>query len=319
MPVKEKIKFPDLQYKWPFPRTCSPYPEVAAESDEWIQSFKAFPTQEEMDAFKSCNFGMSTPFPLWPWISPDYPNRYSSPIVPLFSLPEERLVPVEPHCKHFTYTLSLTSFHRYFSISLRHNQPCLRLRWLQWRCLWRHGTMPGGHYERCAAQPPKASPRRRTCPRWDYTPVSSTSIGLFLSTLYWPASRFQTRVLGCASMTYQRHNIALWDLYIDSVVQEGKDKNAGLIRDLASFIPLRRGTIALYLMALMTTLDSEVPPQVYDHPTMQRMLDLISDIIFIENVRSLCSADYPLLRLSTADSRIGYVLIPEGGRCRRIP
>ena len=56
MPVKEKIKFPDLQNKWPFPRTCSPYPEVAAESDEWIQSFKAFPTQEEMDAFKSCNF-----------------------------------------------------------------------------------------------------------------------------------------------------------------------------------------------------------------------------------------------------------------------
>ena len=64
-------------------------------------------------------------------------------------------------------------------------------------------------------------------------------------------------------MTYQRHNIALWDLYIDSVVQEAKDRNAGLIRDLASFIPLRRGTVGVYVAMLMTTLDSEIPPQVY--------------------------------------------------------
>ena len=86
-------------------------------------------------------------------------------------------------------------------------------------------------------------------------------------------------------MTYQRHNIALWDIYIDSVVQEAKDRNAGLIRDLASFILLRRGTIAMYIMALISALDLEVPPQVFDHPTTQRMLDLISDIVFIENVR----------------------------------
>ena len=86
-------------------------------------------------------------------------------------------------------------------------------------------------------------------------------------------------------MTYKRQNIALWDLYIDSVVQEAKDRNADLIRDLASFIPLRRGSIAVYIVSLMTTLDSEIPPQVYDHPTMQRMLDLISDIVILENVR----------------------------------
>ena len=70
MPVNEKIKFPDLRSKWPFPRTCSPHSEVAAESDEWIQSFKAFPTQEEMDAFKHCNFGMSI-FPSQRRITPE--------------------------------------------------------------------------------------------------------------------------------------------------------------------------------------------------------------------------------------------------------
>ena len=64
MHVKEKIKFPDLLSKWPFPRTLTPHPDVAAESDEWIQSFKAFPTQEEMNAFKCCNFGMMSIFPV---------------------------------------------------------------------------------------------------------------------------------------------------------------------------------------------------------------------------------------------------------------
>ena len=86
-------------------------------------------------------------------------------------------------------------------------------------------------------------------------------------------------------MTYQRHNIALWDHYIDAVVQEAKDRNAGLIRDLASFIPVRRGTTALYIVVLMAATDSEIPHQVYDHPTMQRMLDLINDIVILENVR----------------------------------
>ena len=78
----------------------------------------------------------------------------------------------------------------------------------------------------------------------------------------------------------------MWDLYIDSTVQEAKDRNAGLICDLATYIPLRRGTSSVYIVILMT-LDSEsdIPPQVYDHPTMQRMLDLINDMIVLENVR----------------------------------
>ena len=76
----------------------------------------------------------------------------------------------------------------------------------------------------------------------------------------------------------------MWDHYIDCVVQEAKDRNAGLIRDLASFIPLRRGTVALYIVALMAAADSEILDQVYDHPTMQRMLDLFNDIVIVENV-----------------------------------
>ena len=93
----------------------------------------------------------------------------------------------------------------------------------------------------------------------------------------------------------------MWDHYIDCVVQEAKDRNAGLIRDLASFIPLRRGTVALHIVALMAAADSKIPDQVYDHATMQRMLDVISDIVTVENVCILCSADYHL-RLSAAES-----------------
>ena len=71
MPVKEKVTFPDFLRKWPFPRTSSPYLDVAAESDEWFQSFKALSTQEEMDGFKHTNFGTSI-FPSQPRISPNY-------------------------------------------------------------------------------------------------------------------------------------------------------------------------------------------------------------------------------------------------------
>ena len=55
MHVKEKIKFPDLLGKWPFPRTCTPT-QTSRRSP--LNGFKAFPTQEEMNAFKCCNFGM---------------------------------------------------------------------------------------------------------------------------------------------------------------------------------------------------------------------------------------------------------------------
>ena len=74
------------------PKDLYPHPDIAAESDEWIQSFKASPTQEEMNAFKCCNFGM-----LYISIRVAAMNNLTwlsdSPIVSLFSLPEERLVP----------------------------------------------------------------------------------------------------------------------------------------------------------------------------------------------------------------------------------
>ena len=86
-------------------------------------------------------------------------------------------------------------------------------------------------------------------------------------------------------MTYRNRNIALWDYYIDSVVQEAKDRNSGFIPDLASFIPLRRGTVGTLILILMAAADSEIPDEVYDHATMQRMLELIKDIVIVENVR----------------------------------
>ena len=73
--------------------------------------------------------------------------------------------------------------------------------------------------------------------------------------------------------------------YVHSVVQEAKDRNAGYIRDIDSFIELRRRTVGATVTAVLHFLFTEIPNEVLDHPTMQRLVELIVDIMMYDNVR----------------------------------
>ena len=75
------------------------------------------------------------------------------------------------------------------------------------------------------------------------------------------------------------------EVYIHGVVQEAKDRNTGYIRDIDSFIELRRRTVGATVTAVLHFLFTEIPNEVLDHPTMQRLVELIVDIMMYDNVR----------------------------------
>ena len=75
------------------------------------------------------------------------------------------------------------------------------------------------------------------------------------------------------------------EVYIHGVVQEAKDRNTGYIRDIDSFIELRRKTSGISNCIALLFLFTEIPDEILDHPTMQRLVELIVDIMTYENVR----------------------------------
>ena len=72
--------------------------------------------------------------------------------------------------------------------------------------------------------------------------------------------------------------------HIHGVVQEAKDRNSGYIRDIDSLIKLRRKTVGVAVSAALLFLFTEIPDEILDHPTMQRLVELSIDIVFYENV-----------------------------------
>ena len=53
------IFLPDILAEWPWPRRLNPYyKEAKAESEAWLESFKAFDTKAQ-DAFNNCDFSTS--------------------------------------------------------------------------------------------------------------------------------------------------------------------------------------------------------------------------------------------------------------------
>ncbi|KAI0664549.1 terpenoid synthase [Cubamyces menziesii] len=58
MPASLCLSIPDTVARWPWPRRINPYYEVvAAESAEWLRSFKAF-SADQQAIFDRCNFGL---------------------------------------------------------------------------------------------------------------------------------------------------------------------------------------------------------------------------------------------------------------------
>ena len=100
------------------------------------------------------------------------------------------------------------------------------------------------------------------------------------------ASRYWDRLSTKASKTYLTRALPLWEDYVHGIVQEAINRNAGYIRDIGSFIELRRKTIGVTICAALHFLFTEIPDEVLDHPTMQRLVEPFINIMIYDNVHN---------------------------------
>jgi len=97
------------------------------------------------------------------------------------------------------------------------------------------------------------------------------------------ARQFWDRLSAKASKTYLTRALPLWEKYVHATIQEAKDRNPGYIRDIDSFMELRRHTAGGAICAALNFLFTDIPDEILDHPTMRRLTELFVDVLIHEN------------------------------------
>jgi hypothetical protein len=100
----------------------------------------------------------------------------------------------------------------------------------------------------------------------------------------YPMGRFWERTLPHASAQSQKRFIAAFEEYLESMVQEAIDRSERRIRDIQSYIDIRRATVGAKPALALIELDMNIPDEVVSHPAIQVMESATSDMISASNV-----------------------------------
>lgn len=96
--------------------------------------------------------------------------------------------------------------------------------------------------------------------------------------------RFWALTITNASAQSQKHFIETFDEYLDSVVQQAEDRSESRIRDIQSYIDVRRNTIGAKPSFALLELDMDLPDEVLAHPTIQSLSLATIDMLCLGNV-----------------------------------
>ncbi|EIW80053.1 terpenoid synthase [Coniophora puteana RWD-64-598 SS2] len=101
--------------------------------------------------------------------------------------------------------------------------------------------------------------------------------------------QFWSRTVECAkaSILTQERFIKAFDAYTSSVTIEAMDRDANTIRDIESYLVVRRNTIAAYPCFVFLELGMSLPEDVLEDPVIRELKSYIADIIIISN--DICS------------------------------
>jgi len=95
--------------------------------------------------------------------------------------------------------------------------------------------------------------------------------------------RFWKNAIKTGTPLFQQRFISYFERYTDAVVQQSRDRGNHCIRDIKSYFPLRRDTIGTLPSFAVIELHFNIPDHVMNHPTIQRMTDLCTDMVSIGN------------------------------------
>lgn len=116
-----------------------------------------------------------------------------------------------------------------------------------------------------------------------------------------------------ASAQSQKRFIQMFDEYLEGVVRQAIDRTGHRIRDINSFLDLRRETIGTKPSFPLIELGLDIPDNVFSHPAIQEMVSTSVDMISIENVSNIRRQIVPHRDLH--DSIEGRHIV----QCRAVP
>ncbi|KAK0622812.1 terpenoid synthase [Immersiella caudata] len=122
--------------------------------------------------------------------------------------------------------------------------------------------------------------------------------------------QFWQNAIKTGTPLFQQRFISYFERYTDAVVQQSRDRGNHCIRNIKSYFPLRRDTIGTLPSFAAIELHFNIPDHVMNHPTIQRMTDLCTDMVSIGN--DLYSYDKEQSR-DDADHNLVTVVMKEKG------
>ena len=96
-------------------------------------------------------------------------------------------------------------------------------------------------------------------------------------------------------MQTQKRFIAVFDKYLESVVQEAIDRDRRQIRNVRSYIDMRRDTAGVKPSMVLIELGLDIPDDVFEHPAIEVMMTATNDMVSLNNVSELFSGCRPMI------------------------
>jgi hypothetical protein len=96
--------------------------------------------------------------------------------------------------------------------------------------------------------------------------------------------RYWARAVKISTKTFQRHFLATWEAYLHGTAQQAEDRCRSHIRDVDSYIDVRRRTIGARPSFNILEMAMDIPDAVLLHPVIQELELLAIDLTIIANV-----------------------------------
>jgi hypothetical protein len=120
--------------------------------------------------------------------------------------------------------------------------------------------------------------------RWrSCSPVGN--LHLIFNVKNYHTDRFWERTIrNGASGQLQKRFIAIFDKYLEGILQQAIDRSGHHIRDTQSYFDLRRKSVGANPALILLELDLDIPDEVISHPTLEDMAVISLNMIILANV-----------------------------------
>ena len=95
--------------------------------------------------------------------------------------------------------------------------------------------------------------------------------------------RFWSNATKFATASSQRQFIDGFQMFMDAIVQQAVDRSTDHIRDIDSYLSVRRNTIGAMPAFALCGLYLDIPDSVIKHPVIAKLAVLSTDMIIMDN------------------------------------